>query len=726
MKKVLLSFIALLILSAGVYAQVPEAFNYQAVARDAGGNALLNQTIAIKINILEGSQFGQVEYSETHSVTTNQFGLFSLQVGRGVPVTGTFAGVGWTDADQWLQVEMDPNGGTNFFLMGTSELLSVPYALFAERVASVALALGDLTDVNTMGVQVGQTIKWNGTEWVPANDENTTYQAGPGLNLNGTTFEHVPHTGDAVGVVNLTVQGLQGIPVSAATPLPGEVLRYNSTLGRWEPGLDSTGQFLYAGNGIRIVNDTIHNVMWYENGQNAFRDQGSVIIGDTTPHPSAIFELSSTEQGFLPPRMSTPQRDNIASPAVGLTIFNISDSTLQYYNGDCWLTTFQESCDDCLFDFTITDTAGIITRTTTDTTGTDIILNQTSGTPQSISLFLVQNLPQGATAQLNRYSVFGSGTARLTVHSDVFATPGVYPIAIQAVCGSRVKIQVFEVTIDSCFEVSILTSIDNYDVQSINGLPGPGTPICVVVDVLPGINIGSSSPSAPAMTTGNLDAQSQVGIRNKGTIYGMGGDGGVGGNFTNFGDPGEDGGNALNLTVRTQVDNSQGYIYGGGGGGGSVALSIANIPILGNLSIGAGAGGGAGGGLGGNSAVPFLYAAGNNGTGLQPGVGGNGGVLNLPVTIPLQAATVTVTPNAVGGNGGDYGLAGGTGVVFVNIDVAVPLIGSIFNQNFPNPPPTNLPAAGEAGMAIKRNGNSLIGIIDGNYQTLFIKGLVGP
>ena len=142
MKKSILLLAVLLLTTIATWAQgVPQALNYQAVARDAAGTILANQAIRLKINILQGGAFGPVQYSETHSATTNQFGLFALKVGRGTPVTGTFSSVPWTQADQWLQVEMDPAGGNNFFLMGSSELISVPYALYAERVGIVNLAL---------------------------------------------------------------------------------------------------------------------------------------------------------------------------------------------------------------------------------------------------------------------------------------------------------------------------------------------------------------------------------------------------------------------------------------------------------------------------------------------------------------------------------------------------------------------------------------------------------
>lgn len=714
-----------LVISTAANAQaVPQAINYQAVARNAAGNPLLNQTIGIKINILEGSMFGPVEYSETHTVTTNQFGLFTLQVGRGTAVTGTFTGVGWTDADQYLQVEMDPTGGTNYFLMGTSELLSVPYALYAEKAGSINLALNDLTDVNTLGVQPGQVLSWNGSMWVPVNDQDTQYQAGTGLNLVGTTFETVPHTGDAIGQVNLTVVGLQTTPVSGTQPQGGEILTYNAQVGQWEPQQLTGGQLIFAGNGIAIVNDTIHNTIWTENGADIYRDTGSVIIGGQNVHPSAILELEATDRGFLPPRMTTIQRDSINGPADGLVIYNTTDSVLQIYNGECWLASFQEDCDDCLFDMSITDTAGVINRTTIDTAGTDIILNQNGGTPQNISMFLLHNLPAGATATLTNYSVFSSGTSRLTVEADVFAEPGQYPVAIQAICGDRIKIQVFQVTIDSCYVVDLTTSQVNYNLQAANGLP-TAQPICVVLNVEPGVLVTSQDTLIPALTTGGLNALSQVGILNRGGIIGKGGDGGSGGNFTTFGDPGFRGGDGIHLTCRTNINNATGFIFGGGGGGGSVALEIINIPFLGSLSIGAGGGGGAGIGLGGTSTLPVLYDDGQDGTGGVAGIGGAGGNLNAPISFTITPATITITPNAQGGKGGDYGMAGDVGVVFVNVDVTVQFVGSVFNQNFPDPPPAFLPAAGQPGMAIKRFGNTLISIPDGPYQTLNIKGAVG-
>lgn len=116
----------------GVFAQIPQSFNYQGVARDNGGNLLANQNLGLQISLHSGSPGGGIVYQETHYPSTNQFGLFSIQVGMGNIVLGNLASVSWGNDTYYLQVEMDPSGGSSYTDMGTSQLLSVPYALYAE------------------------------------------------------------------------------------------------------------------------------------------------------------------------------------------------------------------------------------------------------------------------------------------------------------------------------------------------------------------------------------------------------------------------------------------------------------------------------------------------------------------------------------------------------------------------------------------------------------------
>jgi len=127
----LIGAIIMLFMANTLFAQGPQAFNYQAVARDASGNLIANHIIGIKIIIHQGSAAGTVIYAETFIPTTNKFGLFTIAVGQGTFLVGTFNSIPWNSGTYWLQVQMDPSGGTTYSDMGTSQLLSVPFALYA-------------------------------------------------------------------------------------------------------------------------------------------------------------------------------------------------------------------------------------------------------------------------------------------------------------------------------------------------------------------------------------------------------------------------------------------------------------------------------------------------------------------------------------------------------------------------------------------------------------------
>jgi hypothetical protein len=118
-----------------VKAQVPLMFNYQGIARDQKGNPISNQTMSLKIAILPDANAVNAEYEETQSVSTNEFGLYTLQIGAGKAVSGTMQTVKWESGSKYVRVAVDPIGGSNYVTLGTSQLLSVPYALFAGKVA---------------------------------------------------------------------------------------------------------------------------------------------------------------------------------------------------------------------------------------------------------------------------------------------------------------------------------------------------------------------------------------------------------------------------------------------------------------------------------------------------------------------------------------------------------------------------------------------------------------
>jgi hypothetical protein len=455
--------------------------------------------------------------------------------------------------------------------------------------------------------------------------------------------------------------------------------------------------------------------------------EAQVGINILQPDTSAILHLESTDRGFLPPRMTTGQRDNIYSPKSGLTIFNTVDSVMQYYTGRCWLPTWQQDCDQCVFDFSIENQTGNIDRIVSNEDSTRLFINQTNGN-SAVALYVIASLPPGISVVFNNPVVTGSDTVSFKVIADIFAPAGTYPIVIQAACDGTIKSQVFVVTIDPCIEINLTTPQVNYDLQAINNLP-TSTPICVILRIPPGLELTNDVSGAPVYTSGNLHAQSKVGIWNDGFLFATGGNGGVGAGLAGQTGEGYPGTDAIHLTTHTHIINN-GRIYSGGGGGGSVG-AILTIPLpspVNNFNIGIGAGGGGGCqlGEGGNLGTGFGYFdAGADATAGIQAVPGIGGVLTLPISIPLGVATIDITPAVFGGNGGDYGLAGLEGTLSFTLSLTLPIVGTIFSQTFPNPPLSVFPLGGAAGIAIKRNSNVLIGPIDGTYQTTNLKGPVG-
>jgi hypothetical protein len=144
------------------FAQSPQAFKYQTVVRDAMGGLIINQQVAFQISLLQGDPSGTIVYTETFDPLTNEQGLVSLEIGNGTVVTGDFSSIDWSLGDYFLQVEMDETGGTDYQIMGTSQLLSVPYALYAESSGASSdgnwtVSGDDIYSENTGNVGIGTT-----------------------------------------------------------------------------------------------------------------------------------------------------------------------------------------------------------------------------------------------------------------------------------------------------------------------------------------------------------------------------------------------------------------------------------------------------------------------------------------------------------------------------------------------------------------------------------------
>jgi uncharacterized protein (TIGR02145 family) len=130
MRKIV-TLVSAVLLTASLWAQAPQKFSYQAVIRNASSALVANQKIGIQISILQTSATGVVVYSERHEPTTNSNGLATLEIGGGTVMSGDFTKIDWAKGPFYVRTEADPTGGTNYTITGESQLLSVPYALYA-------------------------------------------------------------------------------------------------------------------------------------------------------------------------------------------------------------------------------------------------------------------------------------------------------------------------------------------------------------------------------------------------------------------------------------------------------------------------------------------------------------------------------------------------------------------------------------------------------------------
>ncbi len=163
MKKIIYSLFLFLVSGISVFAQSPNLFNYQGVARSSTGAPLVSITIGMRLTIHDGSSTGTIVYQETQTPITNAFGLYNVAVGGGTVVSGTFSAINWGSGAKYLQVELDPAGGTAYTSIGSTQLLSVPYALYSAHaggagsgvtsvVAGAGLSGGTITTTGTISM----------------------------------------------------------------------------------------------------------------------------------------------------------------------------------------------------------------------------------------------------------------------------------------------------------------------------------------------------------------------------------------------------------------------------------------------------------------------------------------------------------------------------------------------------------------------------------------------
>lgn len=199
------------------FAQTPQVINYQAIARDAGGNIVTN-SIGIKFRILQGSTSGTLVYEETHTSTPSSAGIFNVGIGAGTVVSGNFSAINWQNSPYYLEVNIDPSGGTSYSTIGTTQLVSVPYALYAEKAGNatsysagngISISSGSITNAapdQTITLAPGTNVSVNGS--YPNFTVNSTPSlaiTGNSLSISGGNGVLIPSSGTFVATPNTSI-----------------------------------------------------------------------------------------------------------------------------------------------------------------------------------------------------------------------------------------------------------------------------------------------------------------------------------------------------------------------------------------------------------------------------------------------------------------------------------------------------------------------------------------
>ncbi len=274
-----LFLLACVFISLQVKAQSPEKMSYQAVVRDMDQKLVKNESIGMQISILQNSVSGLAVYVETHSCTSNANGLVTLEIGAGTIVSGNFSLIDWSDGPYFIKTETDPLGGANYTIEGTSQLLSVPYALYADKAGNtnfndtsstneiqtisydssvVSFSKGggsfilnnndndSLNEIQTLSKKGNViTLSQNGGS---ITDENTIYSSGYGLYLTGTTFQA------RYSAAMWNANRIQDKNISSTNPKTNQVLKWNGAA--WTPMTDENTTYS-SGSGIVLNGNSI-------------------------------------------------------------------------------------------------------------------------------------------------------------------------------------------------------------------------------------------------------------------------------------------------------------------------------------------------------------------------------------------------------------------------------------------------------------------------------------
>ena len=373
MKK-LTTLIAILLCTVTLIAQAPEKFTYQAVVRNASNSLVSNAQVCVRVSLLQGSATGNAVYVETQSTTTNTNGLLSVEIGGGTVQQGSFANIDWANGPYFLKTEIDPNGGTNYSITSTQQMLSVPYALYAKESGDgFSGDYNDLTNTPTI-----PTIPTNVSAFTNDAGYITGYtETDPQFNawdkdyndlINRPTIPTVPTNVSAFNndAGYITMDSIPTIPtnVSAFTNDAGYITGYTET----DPQFNAWN---------KDYNDLINRptIPTVPTNVSAFNNDAGYITMDSVPAIPANVSAFTNDAGYITGYTETdPQfnawnkdyNDLINTPTIPTVPTNVSAFT----NDAGYLTSYTET--DPLFNAWDKDYNDLINTPTIPTVPTNV------------------------------------------------------------------------------------------------------------------------------------------------------------------------------------------------------------------------------------------------------------------------------------------------------------------------------------------------------------------
>ncbi len=351
MKKSIILFVVFTFCQV-IMSQVPEKMSYQAVVRDDSGELVKSSPVGIRISVLRGSVTGSAVYIETHTLSTNPNGLVTLEIGEGNSTVGTFAGIDWSSGSYFIKTETDPNGGTNYTISGTSQLLAVPYAMYAKRAENEFS--GNYNDLTNLPVI------FDGN-WANIIGKPTTI-AGYGI-ADALSTSHPASTITLPSITNWNAAFSWGNHVGLYRPVSyvptwNEITNKPTTLAGFgiTDGVNTTGNQTIAGNKtftgtINASNRTITNLGNPTNNQDAatkyyvdniqspiiFQDATQSIIGNNSPvintgyrniligKSAGMSNLSGTYNTFIGSEAGITNTNGVNNIAIGQNALREND-----------------------------------------------------------------------------------------------------------------------------------------------------------------------------------------------------------------------------------------------------------------------------------------------------------------------------------------------------------------------------------------------------------------